>query len=61
MKIFVNKIMCKHCKDILVSTSVHDFKMCRCGKCGIDGGNAYLRRLGNPDDYVDMSETVGCI
>ena len=53
--------MCKHCKDILVSTSVHDFKMCRCGKCGIDGGNAYLRRLGNPDDYVDMSETVGCI
>jgi hypothetical protein len=27
--------------------------MCKCGKCGVDGGVSYLRRIG--ENYTDMS------
>ena len=54
-KILVNKIQCVHCGEIMESKSVHDFKMCECGACGIDGGLLYLRRIGTPDDYVELS------
>lgn len=54
-KIIQNKIRCKHCGDRLESKFVHDFKMCNCGACGIDGGLLYLRRIGTPDDYVELS------
>ena len=33
-----------------------DFKMCKCGAGGVDGGHAYLRRQGNPDDWEELSE-----
>ena len=51
-----NRIKCNKCGDIIESRSVHDFKTCRCGACSVDGGHEYLRRLGNPDDWEDMSE-----
>lgn len=45
-------IKCNHCGDILISKHRHDFKMCSCGKCYIDGGNdPYIRVGGNPEDY----------
>ena len=44
-KILKNQIRCKQCGEVLESTHVHDFKMCSCGACGVDGGLAYLRRL----------------
>ena len=51
-----NRIKCKKCGDVIESGTVHDFKTCRCGACSVDGGHEYLRRLGNPDDWEDMSE-----
>ncbi len=45
-KIIQNKIQCNYCKEILISHYRHDFKMCKCGKVGIDGGTFYLRRVG---------------
>lgn len=47
--------MCKKCKDLIESRSVHDFKMCTCGSIGVDGGHEYLRRTGHPQDILEMS------
>lgn len=49
-RIITNKIKCKKCGDVIESEYTHDFKMCRCGAVGVDGGHDYLRRLGNPDN-----------
>ena len=59
MKIYSNKIRCKHCGDVIESKHVHDFKYCSCGKCAVDGGHEYLRRIftGSPEDcYEELSE-----
>lgn len=57
-KIIRNIIKCKNCGDILESTHVHDFKMCKCGDCGVEGGHDYLRRLFRTDNsYIELSET----
>lgn len=50
-----NSIQCVHCGDILVSTHVHDFRMCTCGKVGVDGGNQYLKRIGYDKDRIELS------
>lgn len=57
-KIISNKIKCKKCGDIIESKHVHDFKMCKCGAVGVDGGHDYLRRLGNLDDWEGLSEVA---
>lgn len=54
--ILVNKIQCRHCGDIIESKTAHDFKFCSCGKVGIDGGRDWLRRIGNPEDVIELSE-----
>ena len=51
-----NAIRCKHCGDIIESTSCHNFKYCSCRHCAVDGGLDYLRRGGGPDDQEDLSE-----
>lgn len=48
-KIFVNKLKCKLCGDIIESKYTHDFKWCKCGSVFIDGGHEYLRRGYPPD------------
>lgn len=53
--ILKNEIQCKKCGDIISSETQYDFKMCRCGACGIDGGLHYLRRIGYPNDFIDLS------
>lgn len=55
MKIIQNKIRCKHCKDEIESLTVHDAKICSCGKVGVDGGKDYLRRRGNFEDIEELS------
>lgn len=57
-KIKTNKIKCKKCGDIIESTSVHDFKWCSCGTVAVDGGHEYLRRLGNEEDFEDLSHVM---
>lgn len=54
-RIVVNKIKCLKCGDIIESLSRHDFKFCKCGAVAVDGGHDYLRRVGNPLDYEDLS------
>lgn len=55
-KITVNKIRCKKCGDIIESKTVYDFKSCKCGSVAVDGGHNYLRRVGNLEDWEDLSE-----
>ena len=56
MKIIANKVKCKKCEDIIESVNRHDFKFCKCESIFTDGGKDYIRRGGNPDDMIDMSE-----
>ena len=60
-QIITNKIRCKKCGDVIESEYTHDFKMCKCGAVGVDGGHAYLRRQGNPDDWEELSEITICV
>lgn len=52
----VNKIKCQKCGDIIESTSIHDFKFCSCEACAVDGGMEYLRRVGEREDWEELSE-----
>ena len=54
-KIIENKIKCKKCGEIIESTSRHDFKFCECGSCAVDGGKDYLKRIGDPNNYEELS------
>ena len=56
-RIITNKIKCIHCGDTLESKEANDFKRCSCGKVAIDGGHDYLKRIGNEEDYIELSET----
>lgn len=55
-----NKIQCKKCGDIIESFSGYDFKYCSCESVAVDGGkNPWgMRRIGNPEDYIDLSEVT---
>lgn len=55
-RIIRNAIRCKKCGDIIESKTVHDFKVCSCGACAVDGGHDYLRRCGNLEDWEELSE-----
>ena len=55
----VNSIKCKRCGQILISKSRHDYVECKCGAVAVDGGGEYLRRVGNPDDYEELSSNNG--
>ena len=54
-RIKLNRIKCKLCGDIIISTHVHDFKFCKCGSVAVDGGHDYRRRCGNREDYEELS------
>jgi len=54
--IAINRIQCTKCKDIIVSEYGHDFKYCKCGWVAVDGGHNYLRRCGDIDNYIELSE-----
>ena len=55
--IITNKIKCINCGDVLESKEENDFKRCGCGNVAIDGGHDYLKRMGNEEDYIELSET----
>ncbi len=59
-KILKNSIKCNYCGDVIVSKHTHDFVSCKCGKCSVDGGNSYLRRIytNSPNDYQELSEVI---
>lgn len=51
-----NKIQCKLCQDIIESTRTHNFQFCKCGSCAFDGGHDYLKRVGHPSLFLELSE-----
>ena len=58
-KIIKNAIQCKLCGEVIESKHVHDFVMCKCGSCAVDGGHDYLRRcFRDKDCYIDLSESI---
>lgn len=58
VRITKNAIRCKKCGDIIESVTVHDFKWCSCNSCAVDGGHYYLRRVGDHEDWEELSESV---
>lgn len=55
-KILVNKIRCKKCGDIIESKTRHSFVVCKCGAVAVDGGHDYLKRVGNQEEWEELSE-----
>lgn len=54
--IYINALVCLKCKDYIRSTNKHNYVPCKCGAVAVDGGSWYLKRVGRPDDYVDVIE-----
>lgn len=42
-----NSLTCGYCDDSIYSAHVHDFVTCKCGKSSVDGGQEYIRRVGD--------------
>lgn len=57
-KIIKNKVKCLKCDDIIESTHRHDFVTCTCGSISVDGGHDYLRRVGDMNEYEELSEIL---
>ena len=55
-KILFNRARCRKCGTFLESKTVHDFQTCACGAVSIDGGRAYIRRVGNKEDIEELIE-----
>ena len=53
--IIQNAVTCLGCGDFIVSKHRHDFVTCTCGSISVDGGQAYLRRVGDFTNAVDHS------
>ena len=53
--ILSNQIQCRKCNDIIYSATRHDFRACSCGAVSVDGGNDYLRRVGDLKAIKEMS------
>jgi hypothetical protein len=56
MAILRNRVRCRRCGDEVESTHRHHFARCRCGVIAVDGGRVYLRRVGNLEDFEELSE-----
>ena len=53
--IIQNAVTCLACGDFIVSKHRHDFVTCTCGAVSVDGGQSYLRRVGDFTNAVDLS------
>lgn len=63
-KIIRNAAQCKICGEIIESKTRHDFVGCKCFKesggtkgIAVDGGTDYLRRCGDPNTWIELSES----
>jgi hypothetical protein len=50
-----NEVSCLACGDFIVSKHRHDFVTCTCGAVSVDGGQSYLRRVGDFANAMDLS------
>jgi len=53
--IIQNAVTCLGCGDFIVSKHRHDFVTCTCGAISVDGGQEYLRRVGDFTNAIDHS------
>ena len=53
--ILQNKAKCKKCGQIIESKHRNDFVWCKCKSIAVDGGKDYLRRLGDPENILELS------
>ena len=53
--IIQNAVSCLGCGDFIVSKHRHDFVTCTCGAVSVDGGQEYLRRVGDFANSVELS------
>ena len=53
--IIQNAVTCLACGDFIVSKYRHDFVTCTCGAVSVDGGQEYLRRVGDFGNAMDLS------
>lgn len=53
--IIENTVVCLSCGDKIVSKHRHDFVTCTCGAISVDGGQSYLRRVGDFENAMDLS------
>ena len=53
--IIQNAATCLGCGDFIVSKHRHDFVTCTCGAISVDGGQEYLRRVGDFTNAIDHS------
>ena len=49
-------IKCKECGDELFSYHRHDFKWCSCKSVAIDGGDDYMKVVGDPNKVEDIEK-----
>lgn len=60
-----NAIECKWCGAVIESKHRHDFVQHTCVQnnrtvdIAVDGGRAYLKRMGDLDDWIERSEFNG--
>ena len=57
-KILSNKAQCAVCSTIIESRYRHDFVWCKCRSIAVDGGKDYLKRVGEPTNFIELSETL---
>jgi len=57
-KLIQNQVRCNRCGDEPYSASVHDYKECKCGSIAVDGGLSYTRRVGNINEYTEISMSL---
>jgi len=55
-KVIRNAAQCRKCGDIIESKHVHDFKWCSCHSIFVDGGMEYVRRGGEIEDIIELSQ-----
>jgi hypothetical protein len=53
--IIQNAVTCLGCGDFIFSKHSHDFVTCTCGAISVDGGQAYLRRVGAIHNFTELS------
>lgn len=53
-----NAVTCLGCGDFIYSAHRHHFNTCSCGAISVDGGQDYLRRVGDVGACVEMSWSI---
>lgn len=51
-----HKTKCRRCEDIIWSRYSGEFVSCKCGAISVDQTKYYGRYLGNPDDFIEVTD-----